>query len=294
MATVTVNGVELYCERYGEGTPVIFIHGGYGGPATSVIPPFSEPIVNVLAGEAAYLITYDRRCAGRSQYVLEPFTLEDIAADAAALLDHFDVERAVVVGSSAGGPIALQFALLWPERVIGLALPNTGPGLMCEPPAGYGEPYSAGVMRRLARVRSFLEQVEGARKMGDRAYFESRKEVLRNPPVPPGSAAPAPERARAREALAAIDDETLFRRYIGMLRNYAAYAERDFTARLGELTMPTFIVHGTDDLAVPIEYAETLKVGIGHAEYHVIQGAGHGIMRNPEAQRLLRDWIIKL
>ena len=55
-------------------------------------------------------------------------------------MDHIKVERAVIVGTSAGGPIALEFALSWPERVIGLALPNTGPGLMCGPPAGYAEP----------------------------------------------------------------------------------------------------------------------------------------------------------
>lgn len=295
MAKANVNGVDLYYETYGEGTPVIFIHGGYGGPATSLVPALAQPIVNMLAGEAAYLITYDRRCAGRSQYVLDAFTLEDIAGDAAALLDRFDVERAVVVGSSAGGPIALQFALSWPERVIGLALPNTGPALMCERPEGYTEPYSEGVARRLARVRSFLEQVEGAREMGDRAYFESRKEIVRNPPLPPGSAAPPPERARrVREALARVDDDTLFLYYTGMLRNYAAYAGRDLTSRLGELSMPAFIVHGSADLAVPIEYAETLRAGIPHAEYHTIEGAGHGIMSNAEAQSLLRDWILNL
>lgn len=295
MPTSNINGVDLHCERYGEGTPVIFIHGGYGGPGTSVVLPTPHAIVKVLAGEAAYLITYDRRCAGRSQYVLDAFSLEDIAGDAAGLLDHFEVERAVVVGSSAGGPIALQFALLWPERVIGLALPNTGPGLMCEPPLGHSEPYSEGVTRRLARVRSFLEQAEGAREMGDRAYFESRKEILRNPPLPPGSATPPPERAaRVREALAAVDDDTLFTYYIGMLRNYEACAGRDFTSRLAELSMPTFIVHGTADLAVPIEYAEVLKAGIAHADYHAIEGAGHGIMGNAEAQKLLREWILKL
>jgi pimeloyl-ACP methyl ester carboxylesterase len=227
--------------------------------------------------------------------VLDHFSLEDLAADAAALLDHLAMERAVVVGTSAGGPIALQFALLWPERVVGLALPNTGAGLMCEPPAGYTKPYPEGVRRRLARVRSFLQQVEGARAMGDRAWFESRKEMVRNPPPPPGSVDPPEEQAaRVRMALAEIDDETLFRTYTGMLRNYEAYAGKDFTSRLGEIRMPAFIVHGTADMAVPIEYSEALREGIPHADYHTIEGAGHGILASGEAQRLLRDWVLRL
>jgi pimeloyl-ACP methyl ester carboxylesterase len=255
-----------------------------------VLPPGELPIRSVYSTEPVSLITYDRRCCGRSEYTLEHFALEDLAADAAGLLDHLGIQRAIVVGSSAGGPIALLFALLWPDRVIGLALPNTGPGLMCEPPLGYGDPLPQSLSFRLQRVRSFQRQVEGARAMGDRPYFETQKEVLRDPPVPPGSVATDQEREQLRQALFKLEDDQLFLYNTGMLRNYEAYAGRDFTERLGELRMPVFLVHGSADQAVPVEYMEDLARGISHAESHLIEGAGHGILDHPEAQRLLREW----
>src|SRR5258708_35101402 len=74
-------------------------------------------------------IVYDRRNAGQSSYGLEHLSMATLAADALGLLDHLKIQRAVIVGSSAGGPIALQLALSAPERVIALGLPDTGANL---------------------------------------------------------------------------------------------------------------------------------------------------------------------
>ena len=45
---------------------------------------------------------------------------------------------------------------------------------------------------------------------------------------------------------------------------------------------------------MPIEYGRDLEAGIPGAQFHAIEGAGHGITRNPEAQRLLGDWVSHL
>ena len=138
MPRARLNGVDTYYEVTGEGPPLLFIHGGYGGPLTSLVAPGEMP--GSFFAETARTITYDRRCAGRSEYVLNKYTNEDLAADAAALLDHLDVDAAIVIGTSAGGPIALQFALTWPERVTALGLPNTGAALMSLTPYPAGDP----------------------------------------------------------------------------------------------------------------------------------------------------------
>lgn len=55
-----------------------------------------------------------------------------------------------------------------------------------------------------------------------------------------------------------------------------------------------FIVHGNADRTVPIAYGRDLAAGIAHAEFHEIEGAGHGITGHAEAQRLLREWIARV
>ena len=283
MAKATVNGVETHYEVRGEGTPVIFVHGGFGGPGTTLVP--QPNIVASVLTDGVRLVTYDRRCAGQSEYMLAEYRLEDLAADAAALLDHLGIERSIVIGSSMGGMVAQQYALSYPQRVSALALLNTGADLMSETTWG----------RQLTAV------VEQARAGGDRALFESRKEQLRDPQPPAGMAVPerTPEqearlrqmREATREALAKASDEELFTWSTGAVRNQGAFIGYDFAPRLGELRMPVCIIHGNADTTVPFDYGKALHAAIPQSEFHEIDGAAHGILAYEPAQKALRDWV---
>ena len=70
-------------------------------------------------------IAIDNRGAGRSSIPTRPFTLEDMADDAAAVLDHYGVQDAHVVGASMGGAIAQILAVKHPTRVRSLTLACT-------------------------------------------------------------------------------------------------------------------------------------------------------------------------
>src|SRR5262249_41752623 len=146
------------------------------------------------------VVTYDRRNAGQSEFRDDHFTLEDNAADALGLLDLVGGERAIIIGSSAGGPIAIQFALSYPQRTLALCLPNTRANLMN--PAR-------------PRSKAFNELVALARSEGDRAAFESRKAALRQAPPLAGpratNEAAIKRHALVKEALATISDDDLFR-----------------------------------------------------------------------------------
>ncbi len=276
MPEASVNGVETHYEVQGAGTPVLFIHGGYGGAATTLIP-VPNVIRSVLPQDRFHLVTYDRRCCGQSEYVLREYTLVDLAADAAALLGHLGIGRAIIVGSSAGGPVALQFALAYPQRVLALSLPNTGANLMDR-------------SRAVSVQRAQL--VERFRKDGARAVFESRKEQLRTPPEVAGAA--AAEMAVRREslvaALAALPEDDLFRYSTGEICNFAAYLGFDFAPRLHELKMPVSVIHGTADATVPFEWGKALHDGIPQSEFHPIEGGVHGIIGNAAAAEVLRAW----
>ena len=117
MPFATVNGIRLSYESIGEGVPLLFIHGGYGGAATTLAPQ-THAIRTILPRDKVRTILYDRRNAGLSDYTDAHYTLKTIAADALGLLDHLQIKRAIVVGTSAGGPPALEIALSHPERVI--------------------------------------------------------------------------------------------------------------------------------------------------------------------------------
>src|SRR5688572_19068589 len=277
MPKARVNGVELFYEVSGAGQSVLFIHGGYGGAESAVAEKLPPEIVDILPADRFQVITYDRRNAGQSEFSAAHVTLEDLADDARALLDHLGADRAIVVGASAGGPIALQFALTYPQRTLALCLPNTGANIMN--PAR-------------PRGRAFGELVAKARAEGDRAVFESRKASLRQPaPLsgPRASLEAAIKRhAAVSQALVTISDEDLFRFSTGELRNVEAYQGYDLTPRLAELTMPVCIIHGTADATVPIAWGEAIHAGIPGSEFHAIPDADHGVLLYDGAQLVLR------
>jgi len=274
-----VNGARLAYESLGEGTPLLFIHGGYGGSGTTLAPA-PQAIRTVFPREKVRTIVYDRRNAGQSSYGLEHLSMATLAADALGLLDHLKISRAVIVGSSAGGPIELQLALSAPERVIALGLPNTGANL-------------ASMERAQGKTRADLVMKSYA--LGDRAVFEQRKAELRVPP-PTDSKDPA-ELARIEKlkaALQALSEEDLFRFSVGEIRNFEAYLNIDFSSRLAELKMPVHIVHGTADRVVPYAWGEALHKAIKHSEFVPVDGADHGIIAYEAAAKALRALVLRV
>src|SRR5690606_39743505 len=106
MPKVSLNGWIINYEIDGEGQPILAIHGGFGGLGPAVAPTeYFTPLSGV-----GRLITYSRRNCGKSEFRDERYTQDDLADEAAALLDHLEIEQAVIVGDSMGGTIAQSFA----------------------------------------------------------------------------------------------------------------------------------------------------------------------------------------
>ena len=279
MPYADVNGARLSYESVGDGVPLLFIHGGYGGAATTLAPQ-NHAIKTALPRDKVRTILYDRRNAGLSSYGLDHCTMTTLAADALGLLDRLGIKRAIIVGTSAGGPIALELALSSPERVIALCLPNTGA-------------YLASMERAQGKARAAL--VMRSYTAGDRAVFEQRKESLRIP-APSESKDPAEiaRQERLAAALRTVSDEDLFRYSVGEIRNYEAYLGVDFHSRLGELKMPVSIIHGAADRTVPFAWGEALHRAIPQSEIYPIEGADHGILSYEAAAKALRDWVARV
>ncbi|MCA0454393.1 MAG: alpha/beta hydrolase [Chloroflexi bacterium] len=113
-----VNGIELYYEIYGEGQPLILLHGGLGA-----IEMFG-PVLSTLA-EGRQVIGVDLQGHGRTADIDRPLTFEAMADDVAALITYLGFENADVMGYSLGGGVALQTAIRHPEVVRKLVLVST-------------------------------------------------------------------------------------------------------------------------------------------------------------------------
>jgi pimeloyl-ACP methyl ester carboxylesterase len=123
MPTLRRDDLGLHFEVSGDGLPILLTHGF---SATSAM--FSGTARALLSDYR--VVTWDLRGHGSSDSPDDPslYSSELVMSDMIALLDHLDIERAVVAGHSIGGFLTLKFAVTHPERVSALVLEDTGPG----------------------------------------------------------------------------------------------------------------------------------------------------------------------
>lgn len=188
-----------------------------------------------------------------------PYRLEDMAADAVAVLQALGIRRAHVVGGSMGGMIAQLLALDHPALVASLTSIMSTTGDPALPPAA---PEAQAVLLRPRRPphedrEAWLDgAVENARVLGSPGYPE--------------------DPARLRAAAAASVDRAYSP--AGFARHYAAIlAAPDRSARLRTLRLPVAVIHGAADPLVRPEAGRATAACIPGAEYHEIAGMGHNI-----------------
>jgi pimeloyl-ACP methyl ester carboxylesterase len=190
----------------------------------------------------AEVIAFDRRAAGASETPATGYSFAGFVADIFALLDHLGHERAIFMGTSAGGPQVLQAALTAPTRVMALVLGSTATQTVRVPP-------------ELAMLATFLG-TEGLTQL---------QTMLAQSPATAATAAP---------------ESSAMAGFGGVLQTYLAYHLHGdpVAARLGEITVPALILHGTADTEVPFDDAACLQAGLPHATLIPFAGGGHDIM----------------
>ncbi|MCY4619613.1 MAG: alpha/beta hydrolase [Chloroflexi bacterium] len=291
MRLALINGRRVAYEISGDptGKPVLIIHGAWGGPSSTL---WNGPRIRWQAPtDGLKLIWYDRRCAGLSQYDAELFTLEDLANDAVGVLDYLEIEQTAVIATSAGGPIGLSLALDYPERVESLVLLNTGASLMSLEPSGVdlGDPFVVDRLETVSKRLALLDLLEAA---GLEAAIAASEEEWRSPPQPPD---PDPSLASFREnrqrTLANVSDCELARLAHGALLNMKAQRGVDLSSKASGIDCPVLIVHGDADTTVPIAFGRALTKTVVQGELVALAGVGHGLIVNPNAQRLVGKWL---
>jgi 3-oxoadipate enol-lactonase len=260
MPFADINGQRIrFDDTGGDGLPVILSHGFL------MDREMFAPQCDALAPEFR-VVTWDERGFGETEFDGEPFTYWDSAQDCLGLLDHLRIEQAVLGGMSQGGFLSLRAALLAPERVRALVLIDTQSG------------------------------VEDPERLP--AYRQMQATWLEGGPVD--------ELAQAIASLI-IGDPVLSEPWIAKWRKLPRESMRapadtlfdhdDITDRMGEISCPAIVFHGTADQSIELEKGKALCQALsGCTGVIVIDGAPHAsnLTHPDEVNGPLREFLRSL
>ena len=235
--------VELWTDRRGEGPDVLLL-AGLSDPAEAW-----EFQLQGLAG--SYRLTaFDNRGAGRSPQMPEGFTVADMADDAAAMLRASGVERAHVMGFSGGSVNAQELALRHPDLVRSLVLISTWarPDAYFEQLTTFFDWLADVAPSERAMIEGFLLWIYTRRAHESGMVAQIIEEAL---------AFPHPQSPEAFK------------------RQLAAWKAHDAYDRLPQITVPTLVIAGAEDIATPPALGQVVAERIPGAEFVVLPGEAH-------------------
>ena len=246
--------VNIYYEDLGTGKNVVFIHGW---PLSGSMWEYQ---VQPLVKQNLRCITYDRRGFGKSDYPLDGYDYDTMAADLKTLLDLLDLNDVTLVGfSMGGGEIAKYFSLFGGARVSKVVLVSCVVPYMLKksdnPNGVPQEKFAEMTEAMLADRPTFLE--------GFNKDFYSIS--LTNHPVTEAYLNNALNKAMTSSPIATAECAKSF-------------ATTDFRADVVKINVPVLIIHGDNDKTVPIKTTgeETAKL-LPNAEFKIYEDAPHGL-----------------
>ncbi len=257
---IDANGAAICTEVFGDpADPSILLIMGIGGSMLW----WDEGFCQMLADGGRFVIRYDHRDTGRST-TYEPghpgYSGADLVADAADVLDAYDLPAAHIVGVSAGGAFAQIVALDFADRVLSLVLISTSPATPADrglpPPTVEFGRFVATAEVEWSDPESVIEYLVGYSRLltgGERRFDE----------------------AASREFV---------RRDVERAQNFAAVQNHDVISDddrprepLSSIKVPTLVIHGTADPMFPLAHGEALADEIPGATLLPLEGAGHGV-----------------
>ncbi len=274
MPKIRANGIDIEYESLGrEGDPVILLVMGFATPLTA----WRDSLCNGLAAKGFRIIRFDNRDIGRSthlaqfgppdlpammaklqagQPVAPPYSLDDMAADAAGLLAALGVARAHIVGASMGGMIAQLVAIQHPSKAKSLVSIMSTTQRRDLPPAK-PEAFAAIMAppKSPSREDRIARGIEVLRVIGSPGFPATDAEI--------------------RAAVERLVDHGPYDP-AGIARQMAAVlATPPRNERLKTVNVPALVIHGADDPLVDVSGGEDTARSIPGAELLVVPGMGH-------------------
>lgn len=254
---IEINGVNIHYKEAGEGETAFVLLHPFGGNTFS----WREVMDDFAA--RGHVIAYDRPAFGLTERPMpedwesNPYGIKANIEILRGLLDSFGIEKATLVGNSAGGGVAVAFALEYPERVQNLILVDPGVG------GGYGPQFPAWALPLM-----WLPQMRHIGPLLVRDYQESLPRTIE----------------REWYDSSKLTDE-IRQEYLNLLKikNWdRAFYELTFAPAypelrplLPQLTVPALIVAGQEDRLIRSWYFEAIATEIPDAQLKMIPACGH-------------------
>ena len=248
-----VNGVELYWEHGGSGPRLLFCNGS--GTTLEVV----RPVLDLLAGKFD-LLAWDYRGLGRSVPLTGPYTMADLAADAAGLLELVGWDTCRVLGVSFGGMVAQEFAVTNPGRVERLALACTSAG------GTGGSSYPLQKLQELPRGERPAAELKLADSRWDERWLEGH-----------------PADHALAELLTAAHDRQDPAGAPAYQAQLDARAGHDVWDRLGAIACPALLGYGNYDGIAPGQNSIAIASRIHETELRGYEGGHMFLFQDPAA-----------
>jgi pimeloyl-ACP methyl ester carboxylesterase len=261
------NGIELEYDTFGNANdPALLLVMGLGAQMTA----WDEVFCNLLVAEGYHVIRYDNRDVGLSTRTEGPdpdlaavmtgntesatYRIDDMADDAAGLLDALGIDKAHIVGASMGGMIAQAIAIRHPEKTASLCsiMSTTGDRSVGQP-----QPEAMGALMAppaTTRDEAIANSLASGRILSP-VHFDEAKTAK-----------------RAGESF----DRNFYPK--GMARQLVAImASADRTEALGKVSAPTLVIHGAVDPLVTVSGGEATAKAVPGADLVIFEDMGHDL-----------------
>ncbi|MBB6131753.1 alpha/beta fold hydrolase [Mucilaginibacter lappiensis] len=263
ISKLKIRGINLVYEDMGTGDVIVFIHG----------QPFNRSMWNYQSqvfSKTNRLIVPDLRGYGESITTESIVLLDELALDIIYLLNELNISKAVFVGLSMGGQVALEIYRLAPHLVKGLVLADTD---------ARAEDATSYLNRKALAKRLLTDGMESYTTQNIGHYlckntFDTKQEVVDH-----------------------LNTMMINTDAAGAAAVQLGRAERrDHSGILSNIDFPTLIVVGDQDVFTPVSTAEYMQTRISKAELAIIKDAGHmPNMEQPEQfNQLLKNYLDKL
>ena len=232
MPKITVGDLDINYKIQGQGEPLLMIMG-----LSFSLLDWGTKLPELLS-QHYKIILFDNRDAGATSQSTKPYTIEQMAADAAGLLDALGESKVHVFGVSMGGMIAQHFALNYANKLNKLILGCTMAGGACSHGGAFGELFNSNVLELLF-TPEFIQrhQTDLGNFFQTTLPFHSKGDAL--------------------------------------ARQFYAMRSHDTCDRLEEITAPTLVITGARDRVISPQNSEILTQKIPGAKQEIIKDAAH-------------------
>lgn len=259
---IDASGVKLYYQTFGNGDPIIVLHGGPGLDQNYLLP-----YMDVFSNKYA-MTFYDQRGSGKSldtQLNDKTINIQQFIYDLEAVRKQLGYKKFILMGHSWGGLLAVNYALEYPQHLKALVLINSAPithaGFI-----SFMNEYS----KKTAPIHTELVKIENSPKFktGDPETVENYfRTIFRTYFVNPDNAEKLNLTTTNKSALSGFKvAEILQNNYLGT--NF------DLVKETSKLHVPTLIIHGAHDI-VPVETAKEIHSAIPYSELITLDQSAH-------------------